>query len=109
MTGRQPSTEQARFRNGKVQVQDRLAEKPREDGKIECLGLLFDNEEERRAYFLGELREKLQDPEFRKIPGFPKGDDEAILRLSDPPFYTACPNPFLDQVLSRMEHGSTSR
>ena len=27
--------------------------------------------------------------------GFPHGDIEAILRLSDPPWHTACPNPFL--------------
>lgn len=41
------------------------------------------------------LGEKLKDPEFRKIEGFPIGEDEDILRLSDPPYYTACPNPFL--------------
>ena len=41
------------------------------------------------------LREKLADPEFRKTPGFPKGTDEDIIRMSDPPWYTACPNPFL--------------
>lgn len=27
--------------------------------------------------------------------GFPYGDIENILRLSDPPYYTACPNPFI--------------
>lgn len=27
--------------------------------------------------------------------GFPRGTIEDILNLSDPPFYTACPNPFL--------------
>ena len=47
--------------------------------------------------FPGErLREKLKDPEFRKIEGFPIGSDEDILALSDPPYYTACPNPFLE-------------
>ena len=35
------------------------------------------------------------DPEFRKIEGFPIGEDEDILALSDPPYYTACPNPFI--------------
>ncbi len=40
---------------------------------------------------------KLKDPEFRKTPGFPKGTDEDILRLSNPPYYTACPNPFLEE------------
>ncbi len=28
--------------------------------------------------------------------GFPHGEIEDILALSDPPYYTACPNPFLD-------------
>ena len=46
-------------------------------------------------HFLEVLREKLKDPEFRKIEGFPIGTDEDILALSDPPYYTACPNPFL--------------
>ena len=62
---------------------------------VECLGLTFANDAERRAYFLDKLREKLQDPEFRQIEGFPIGADEDILALSDPPYYTACPNPFL--------------
>ena len=62
---------------------------------VECLGMTFANDEERRNYFLGILREKLKDPEFRKIEGFPIGSDEDILALSDPPYYTACPNPFI--------------
>ncbi|WP_291155963.1 DNA methyltransferase [Hyphomicrobium sp.] len=66
-----------------------------EKGKIECLGLTFDSEDERRTHFFQKLREKLADPEFRKTPGFPKGADEDIIRMSDPPWYTACPNPFL--------------
>lgn len=47
------------------------------------------------------LAEKLKDPEFRKIEGFPHGTDEAILALSDPPYYTACPNPFLDEWIEQ--------
>ena len=66
-----------------------------EKGKVECLGMTFDSEDARRAYFIERLREKLADPEFRKTPGFPKGADEDIIRMSDPPWYTACPNPFL--------------
>lgn len=62
---------------------------------VTCLGMTFPNEEARREYFLDKLREKLQDPEFRKIEGFPVGSDEDILTMSDPPYYTACPNPFL--------------
>lgn len=64
-------------------------------GPIECLGQTFPNDEARREHYLRLLAEKLRDPEFRKTPGFPKGTDEDILRLSDPPYYTACPNPFL--------------
>jgi len=40
---------------------------------VECLGMTFPNDEERRKYFLDKLREKLKDPEFRKIEGFPGG------------------------------------
>ena len=64
-------------------------------GPVECLGMTFENDEKRREYFLGILREKLKDSEFRKIEGFPIGSDEDILALSDPPYYTACPNPWI--------------
>lgn len=53
-----------------------------------------------RAEYRRRLAEKLKDPEFRKIEGFPLGSDEAILALSDPPYYTACPNPFLGEWLA---------
>lgn len=66
---------------------------------VECLGLTFESDEARRAYFLERLQEKLKDPEFRKIEGFPVGEDEDILRLSDPPYYTACPNPFIEDFV----------
>ncbi len=66
---------------------------------VECLGMTFPNDEERRKHFLGILREKLKDPEFRKIEGFPIGSDKGILTLSDPPYYTACPNPFLGDFI----------
>lgn len=45
-----------------------------------------------------ELRLRL--PELREAPGFPIGSDEDILRMSVPPYYTACPNPFIDDWLS---------
>ena len=66
---------------------------------VECLGIEFPNHQSRREYFLKKLREKLRDPEFRKIEGFPIGTDEDILAISDPPYYTACPNPFLDDFV----------
>lgn len=64
-------------------------------GPVECFGMTFPNDEDRRKHFLEKLRERLKDPEFRKIEGFPIGSDEDILALSDPPYYTACPNPFI--------------
>lgn len=71
-----------------------------EKGAVECLGMTFESDEERRAYFIEKLREKLQDPEFRQIEGFPIGEDEDILALSDPPYYTACPNPFIEDFIN---------
>src|SRR3989440_2389859 len=68
-------------------------------GPVECLGRTFENDEARRTYFLEQLREKLKDPAFRKIEGFPIGSDEDILALSDPPYYTACPNPFMEDCI----------
>jgi DNA modification methylase len=76
-----------------------LEQSKKDAGPVECLGLTFENDEARREHFLSLLKEKLQDPEFRKTPGFPQGSDEAILRMSDPPYYTACPNPFLEQIV----------
>lgn len=55
-----------------------------DEGPVECLGMTFENDEKRRAYFTEKLRERLRDPEFRKIEGFPIGEDDDILALSDP-------------------------
>ncbi|MGD9489072.1 MAG: DNA methyltransferase [Calditrichaceae bacterium] len=73
------------------------------DGPVKCLGLEFENDDARRAHFTEELRQKLQDPEFRKIEGFPIGEDEDILKLSDPPYYTACPNPWIADFIANWE------
>ena len=35
----------------------------------------------------------------RGLPGFPKAEDSDIISLSDPPHYTACPNPFLEDFI----------
>lgn len=35
----------------------------------------------------------------RNMEGFPIGDDEDIIALSDPPYYTACPNPFIEDFI----------
>ena len=60
-------------------------------------------DETARAAYVERLREKLADPAFRQIEGFPIGDDDAILALSDPPYYTACPNPFLPEIVGRWQ------
>lgn len=68
-------------------------------GPVECLGQTFPSDEARREHYLKLLAEKLKDPAFRRIEGFPIGSDADILALSDPPYYTACPNPFLEDFV----------
>jgi len=57
---------------------------------------------EKEAY-RARLRAFLEDPASRQIEGFPIGEIEDILALSDPPYYTACPNPFLAEILEKWE------
>jgi len=93
-------------RNGNdEQIEFEIAKTDKPQGPVECLGLHFATDEERRSHFLEKLKQKLQEPEFRKTEGFPQGTDEDILALSDPPFYTACPNPFLSEFILR--HGKS--
>lgn len=68
---------------------------------VTCLGIEFPNDDARRDYFREELRKKL--PELRQIEGFPIGKDEDIIRLSDPPYYTVCPNPWLNDFIDEWE------
>ncbi len=72
-------------------------------GPVTCLGQVFASEDARRDHFRNLLREKLKDPEFRKIEGFPIGEDEDIIALSDPPYYTACPNPWINDFITEWE------
>jgi DNA methylase len=76
----------------------------KKDGPVTCLGMKFKNDDARREYFTEKLREKLKDPEFRQIEGFPIGEDEDILALSDPPYYTACPNPWVTNYIEECEN-----
>ncbi len=140
---------------GKEPAHDRLSAKvsanPRSAAPVECLGLTFENEEARRAHFLGRLRVALEelharlagvqwngvedaagrlagirewpmgnDATLRELAkrmrsadhskdllqrwkdevGFPHGEIDEILSLSDPPWHTACPNPFLGEFLA---------
>lgn len=70
-----------------------------QSGPVECLGQTFPNDEARREHYIKLLSEKLKTPEFRMIEGFPVGSEEDILNLSDPPYYTACPNPFIEDFI----------
>lgn len=47
-----------------------------------------------------ELTEERLDA-VRKIEGFPRGKDQDIIALSDPPYYTACPNPWIREFIER--------
>ena len=51
--------------------------------------------------FKQDLAEKI--PSLKNIEGFPIGEDKDILALSEPPYYTACPNPYIADFIS--EHG----
>ena len=69
--------------------------------KVTCLGMEFPSDDARRDYFREKLRKKL--PELKLIEGFPIGEDEDIINLSDPPYYTACPNPWLNDFVAEWE------
>lgn len=56
-----------------------------------------------KEHYRQRLAEHLKDPAFRQMEGFPIGEDEAILALSDPPYYTACPNPFMGEIIERWQ------
>ena len=49
-----------------------------------------------------ELTEERLDA-VRKVEGFPRGKDKDIIALSDPPYYTACPNPWIGEFIEK--HG----
>ena len=47
-----------------------------------------------------ELTKELIDS-VRHIDGFPIGSDDDIMKLSDAPYYTACPNPFINDFIDK--------
>ncbi len=97
MTRRDRSSDRLLMRSDQLELLDRSLEQ-------EAIDQQRGNEvdDARRAEYLERLRAML--PELRKIEGFPIGTDADILALSDPPFYTACPNPFLAEFIA--EHGT---
>ena len=66
---------------------------------------LTNDDADQRAEALAAAREELKKrlPELRKLPGFPQGSDEDILAMSYPPYYTACPNPFIADWLETLD------
>jgi 16S rRNA G966 N2-methylase RsmD len=87
------STEQAHQATGKT-TQARLIHEPT---------TAAEDRDAARAVYVERLAGYLNDPEFRSRPGFPQGTDESILAMSDPPAYTACPNPYIADWIA--EHG----
>ena len=81
--------------DARKKMTDLLKKESGDSNSVVCLGQQHANERARREYYLSRLAEKLKDPAFRSLEGFPNGSDEAILAMSDPPYYTACPNPFI--------------
>lgn len=63
----------------------------------------LENESEETAMELRKLTKEDID-KVRNIEGFPIGTDEDIIALSDAPFYTACPNPFIEDFIK--EYGT---
>ncbi len=57
----------------------------------------------KKVIYRQRLADYLKDPEFRAMEGFPIGTDEDILALSDPPYYTACPNPFMEEIITEWQ------
>jgi hypothetical protein len=81
-------------------MNDFFSKRSTASGPVECLGKTFPSDEACREHFKKLLADKLKDPSFRKQEGFPLGTDDDILAMSDPPYYTACPNPFLEEFVS---------
>lgn len=75
-------------------------ETPTAPEAVTCLGKTFPSDAHRRAWYRDQLREKLRDPAFLAAPGCPRGDIEAIVAMSDPPWYTACPNPWVGEFVA---------
>ena len=74
--------------SGQLRMTDKSAEqRALEKRRVECLGMVFESDEARRAYFLEKLRERLKDPEFRKIEGFPRAGPNRSKSLTQPPVW----------------------
>lgn len=68
--------------------QNRLIENQKDDDFVKSLALTQ-----------GKIKQDME--KMKALEGFPKGDDEDILELSNPPYYTAYPNPYLTQFVQK--------
>lgn len=66
---------------------------------VTCLGTTYENENLRKIHFSNALRKKLETPGFQKAEGFPDGCNEDIIGISNPPYYTCCPNPWIEEFV----------
>lgn len=71
------------------------------DIDIDVLGMNFSSDDERVKYFREDLKKKIAD--MKSVDGFPCGSDDDIINLSNPPFYTACPNPYVNNFIDKWE------
>jgi hypothetical protein len=74
-----------------------------------CLGIEFESALERRAHFGKELASFLETEECATWPGMPIGDSDAIIRMSDPPFFVASANPFLARLIPSRSDASNNQ
>lgn len=61
----------------------------------------FDDKEDEFVKSLNLTEDKIKEDleKMREIEGFPLGDVEDILELSEPPYYTAYPNPYIKEFI----------
>ncbi|HET7275004.1 MAG TPA: DNA methyltransferase [Longimicrobiaceae bacterium] len=79
---------------------------PESETTSECLGLDFPSPEERRNFFRARLGTGVHEADREVAMGRPSGSDADIARLSDPPYFTAAPNPFLADWVEEVGHCS---
>lgn len=70
------------------------------DAAVEVLGQFFTGDEDRQEFFRNRLQVSLTERRLVDTAGSPVGEVAAMVDLSDPPYYTASPNPFLSEFVA---------
>lgn len=70
-------------------------------GPVTTFGHAFSDIIERTRVFKDELRRSISD--LSCLDGFPCGSADDIVNLSHPPYYTACPNPWIKRFIEQWE------